>query len=397
MRTNIETVQTLKQLLVEILINKTDKVSKISNNSVLNGILYGQAKLSQKALKEIAIIESQLDVDSASGIDLDIIAERCGIAPRYTALGSSVFIKIYADLGTIYSSSTVIFKSNSGIEFVLVDDFTMNNPNGYDYVRVKSNSKGQQTNVEANTIINIVSPPVGHKYAINEFKAEGGRNNEDDEAFRKRIKEYPNIVATQTIEKINQVFIKTNQNVLRTFYCGISDTNKTILSISTQNGALLSTNELAELLSSITNYVSISESKMVNNQILGIELRNIEYEYIDLDFRCDIKNNYDKDVVRKNIQTSIAKYIDYRFWDHSEKVQWDNLLEIVKKTDGINYVADENFLPRVDIKVEKQKLPRLRGFIMRNLLGNIIIDNEENINAIYYPNTIYNNYAATVL
>lgn len=397
MRTNIETVSTLKQTLLEILLNKTDKVSKVSNESVLNGILYGQAKLNQKVLKDIAVLESQIFVDSASGIDLDIIAARQGIASRFTSLGSSVYVKVYADYGTVYPSASTVFKSSTGVEFVLTEDFTMSNNAGYDYVKVRSNTTGLQTIVDANTITKVNPVPSGHKYVINEFPSEGGVDNEDDEAFRKRIKEYPNIIASQTINRINQAFILLNNNILRTFYCGISNTGKTILAISTQNGASLTENELNDLLLNSGEFLSLSEQKIVNNQTLGVELRNIEYEYIDIDFRADLKANTDPDVIRKSIQTSISKYLDFRFWDHTKKVEWDDLLDIIKHTNGINYVVDESFIPRIDITVSKTKLPRARGFIMRNLNGNIIIDNNNNINPIYYPNQIVKNYAATVL
>ena len=41
MITKITTADELKQIFTEILLNKTDKISDISNESVLNGMAYG--------------------------------------------------------------------------------------------------------------------------------------------------------------------------------------------------------------------------------------------------------------------------------------------------------------------------------------------------------------------
>lgn len=41
MITQLTTVDELKQIFLEIFLNKTDKVSDVSNESVLNGVAYG--------------------------------------------------------------------------------------------------------------------------------------------------------------------------------------------------------------------------------------------------------------------------------------------------------------------------------------------------------------------
>ena len=44
MKTLISTVQELKDIILEILFTKTDKVSKVSNTSILNALAYGMLK-----------------------------------------------------------------------------------------------------------------------------------------------------------------------------------------------------------------------------------------------------------------------------------------------------------------------------------------------------------------
>ena len=48
MITKVTSIQSLKQMFIEILLNKTDKLTDISNESVLNGIAFGVGKIGQK-------------------------------------------------------------------------------------------------------------------------------------------------------------------------------------------------------------------------------------------------------------------------------------------------------------------------------------------------------------
>ena len=65
MITKIITLDELKQIFIEILLNKTDKISDVSNESVLNGIAFGCAKLSQRLLTNQAVVESHIFPDTA--------------------------------------------------------------------------------------------------------------------------------------------------------------------------------------------------------------------------------------------------------------------------------------------------------------------------------------------
>ena len=101
MITKVLTVEQLKQIFLEIFINKTDKVSDISDNSVLNATAYGVSKVAQKCMKDIAIVESHIFPDSASGIYLDNSATLFGAEPRITSgVGSSTHLRVVAEPGT---------------------------------------------------------------------------------------------------------------------------------------------------------------------------------------------------------------------------------------------------------------------------------------------------------
>lgn len=384
MITRISPTIEIVQLLTEIFINRQNKVTKISDESVLNAMFYGIAKVAQKAEKDIAITEARLFPENAYGQFLDEIAQRTGVPPRRGASGSSTFIRIFADPGTQYLRATNTFSGNNGIVFELDEDVTIPTI-GYTYVKVRSTDTGERTNVDPLSISTVSPEPSGHDSVLNEYGATGGRDIEQDDVFRQRIKNNPNIVATQTIEYLSQLFQRTNGDILTVIKEGINNAGKQVLAIVTQNGEDLSPTELDDLLGNASDFLSISELRQLG-ETFGIELKNVDWFPIDIEFRVDLLNNFNPDDVRKNIQIAFSKAIDFRFWTPGSKVEWDDLLEIVKNIDGVRYVPDSFFSPNVDITIPEIQLPRFRGFIMRDLDGNIISDTQGVLNPLFYPN-----------
>ena len=104
METKIYLVEELKNLFLQELINRTGgKVSKVSDHSVLNGIAFGSAKVFQKSMKDIALLEAELFPEYAYGEYLDKIAQRYGILDRQKELKSSVFVKLVATPNSLYT------------------------------------------------------------------------------------------------------------------------------------------------------------------------------------------------------------------------------------------------------------------------------------------------------
>lgn len=396
MITEILTIQEIKEFVSEILLNKTSKVSKISDDSVLNGLMYGVSKTTQKAIKDIALIESHLFPEYAYGENLDIIARRQGISERYGASKSSTYVRLVGSLGTFYQASTNILKSTNGISFQLENDVTIDSF-GYAYAKVQSADIGIKTNVDPLTITKINPQPTGHQYVINEYQAIGGRDIEQDDVFRQRIQEAPNYVASSTISKLTQIFMKINNDVLRVIYGGNDSTGKLILYIVTQNGIDLSDTELDDILVKGQEYLSITEQRIFGLQTLGIVLKNIAYQPIDIDFRVELFNNINPDTWRIDVQTKLSKYFDFRFWDSFTKVQYDDLLLIVKTAKGTKYVTDSYFTPHTDFYIDNGKLPRVRSFIVRSLDGTIIQNITGTLNPVYFTNQPNNDFSTTIL
>ena len=397
MITKITTVEELKQIFTEILLNKTDKISDISNESVLNALGYGCAKIGQRLLVNQAIVEAHIFPDTAHGAYLDKIAELRGISPRNGSLGSTVYLRIEGSPGSVYNKDYLTFVSSSGIQFKLEEDFSLDD-NGWGYVKAKSVQTGLTSNVDALTINTIQGNaiPTGHISCTNEYRAVGGRDEESDETFRVRIKESVNQLARTTLSYIEQIFMKINNRVLRVYKGGVDSNNKLNLIVVPTNGQDFSEQEFNEILSRSQEFLSLNELLLDTNDF-PLKLNNVNWLPVDVDFRVNIDPSYDKDELRRQIQIKISKLFDYRYWKYGEKVEWENILYSIRGVDGVRYVPDNYFYPQVDMNVPKYRLPRLRGFIMRDLDGNIIVDNYSVLSSFNYPNSPDESYQSSVL
>lgn len=380
------TIANLKNLWIEMFLNKTDRVSNIADGSVLNGVAYGTAKVAQKAIKDIAIVEAQIFPKSATGEYLDKSAALFGVSPRKEALGSSTYVRVFAEPGTHYEVG-IKFISKNGVQFTVDQPFTVDK-SGYGYISVRSVITGSATNVEANSITEVSPRPLTHIECTNEYAAIGGRDYEDDETFRNRIINYNNKLSTDTMEGWTQIFQDLDPRILKVMNVGLGEDGKTHIYLVTQNGSFFTDDELEELLTKATPYFGLTELDLQGNT-LGIVIENAKWMYVGgeegVDFRVELSPNAVIADVRKNIQIAMTKYLDFRFWEAGKKVEWDDLLEVVKTAEGVKYVPDEYFFPYFDEEVPLNMLPRIKGFRMRDLEGNILYDSGSSLSNIFYP------------
>lgn len=397
MITKLTSHEELVQIITETFFNKTDKITKVSKHSGLSGIFNATAKVGQKALQEVARSEANIFPDSAFGSQLDNIAERYGVAPRFGSSKSSTYIRIVADSNTTYTAGTQTFEApNESVTFDLEEDITIPD-SGYAYAKVKSQTLGENNNVDALSITEVTPEPTGHNYVVNEYKADGGRDEESDQLFRRRIKEGPNILATGTLKMLEQAFMKINNDVLRVVNNGIDANGNVVLTVISQNGMDFTQSEFDTMLEEGEKFFALTELKPNGKNSYGIKLQNVDWFPIDISFRVQLLQNFTNDEVRKNIQIKYSKYLDIRKWESGDIVQWDDLLGIAKRTEGIKYIPDQFFTPNNDIKIPINQIPRIRGFRMLDLDGNIIEDVQGNLNPQFYPNKADFNYQETVL
>ena len=403
METKIYTRDEIKNQFIQVVLNHTNKISKISDNSVLNGISYGVASIVQKLMKDTALLESELFPEYAYGQYLDKIAQRTGVSPRQSYLGSSVWLRLVGVPGTSYNSSTT-FSTPDGIVFNIYDTVTIPDA-GYCYVKARSVSTGAQTNVKANTITQISNAPSGHLYVINEVPATGGVDIEDDKSLFSRISQNFNNFAFDTLSKIRMVLTILNPLILDVKKLGTdSSTGKVKLGIVTVNGTQLTQEELKGLSERLTDYLSLSDLSIfstIKHQSL-IDLEMVQTVNLVLDFRVGL-SNVDLDLLRSKILIEITKLFDYREWKEGSSVSWSDIFYIVKSQEGIQNLPSKYFhlvqgdkVFTSDIEVPSTKLPALKGFIMRDLNGEVYTRGKSTIIPYYYSSEYYPNLFSNI-
>ena len=379
------TSESRRQLFLETFFNSQNTVTKISDNSVMSGVAGGVARIAGKAEKDIFLALASLFPELSSGPMLDQVAANFGIAPRFAARGSSVYVRITGTPGTKYLAGVHQFISENGIYFSLAADVTI--PEfGYIYANVTSTTQGVSTKVEPFAISRVAPQPSGHTLVLNEFQAIGGRDAESDDEFRIRIRDGANILAKNTLASLEQAFMAIDNRIMRIFHHGIDNDGKTVIAIATQNGSQLTQVELDNILTKVAPYLSLVDYKPWGREFYGVRLINIEHQPIDISFRVQLDGSRTIDEVRLDIQSKMGRYLDLRYFDpNTQQVEWDDLLHIVKTTQGVKYVPDQYFYPNSDIQVRLDKLPRMRGFLMLDINGAVLSNMSGVLNPIYYP------------
>lgn len=400
METKIYTVEELKNLFLQELINKTDgKVTKVSDHSVLNGVAFGFAKSFQKSMKDIALLESELFPEYAYGEYLDKIAERYGISPRQKNLGSTVYVKLVATPHSAYLADNCNFVSSEGQSFELVSDFVVG-ANGWGYAQLKSVDTGEDTNVAAGTINKVTGQPTGHIYVVNELPATGGVSQESDEDFLQRILQNFNNFSFETLDKLTAVYQTINPNVLQVRKVGVNMNSQVVLSIVTVNGATLTSAELDELKQRGTSYLSLQDLFVVNDLQGGLDpviLQNVEVVPIDLDFRVQLDSIVNVEDFKVSAQEALVSLLDISNKTYNT-VEWEDLFVVIKNQTGVRVLPEQYFFagssdswtpssPHSDITIPATKIARIRSFVVRDLNGTLLFDNEGEFVPYYYgPN-----------
>lgn len=358
-------VNKLKEIVIQYMINKSSVLTKVAPGSGTNGVAFGIAKVGQILQSDIAVLESQLFPESSYGVLLDELALREGVPARFSELNSSTYLLLMGSPGTTYYSATHTFTGSHGIVFELDNDYTIP-PQGFCYAKVQSTTSGEAANVDPWTINTVLpSAPVGHSFVTNEYVAMGGQDVESDDLFRKRIRESVNLLATGTLAKYEQVLKYANERVLRLFSGGTNTSGKYLFYVAPIDGGSFSAGEFAAMETALDPFLSLPV------QATGIVLENITFVPVDVSLRVEIDSSYDLEAVRKDIQIRMQRSLDYRKWEDGQLVQWDDLLVIAKRTKGVKQVLDQFFTPSVDIEIADGELPRIRSFSMYDLSGTI--------------------------
>ena len=379
----------LLALAIQTVVNTTNGVTKITRNSVLGALLQAVARIGQRAMKDIALANSENYVEEASSQYLDEIGRNRGITSRRPGASSVVYLRLVGEIGTTYSSGDtgVSFRNDDDIIFRLENDVTIGG-NGFEYVLARSTITGLQTNVAPFTINNIENGPAGHIDVFNDFAATGGRDEEGDAQLRERIQNTFNNAAVTTLARIEEVAKSFQPEILRIVNTGSDEIGNIRLSVATVNGRQYSREELDSLLQQVGPYMSLSDVVERRNDVSGVLFDNIPLLPIDVEARIERRLDIPLATLYTEIAVRLTRVLDYSnfSWD-SPRIRWDEVFDAVKRTPGVEAIDNSTFLPRADIVVPFGVLPRIRRVTLFNIDGSIMEDRSLSLQNYFFPNT----------
>lgn len=355
-----KTIEELKtEFISSLRSNCGDKITKVLPDTVFNGLAFAISKITQKIIKSAAQIEARTFPELANNSTLDQIASENGIPVRYSASKSMVVLLFYAADTTFYASGFQV-KNSDGIVFETKKDLTVNE-NEFGFVVSESLTTGSVNNVEANTLtIPVTTAPVGHVSVTNTFKAINGRDQEAYRDYQNFILNIENILSKNTEAYYDALVRNFNREIIKVYSeVVIGEINSFNLYVVKNNAADLSSGELTTLKNQIVPYTPLSDNKF--------NILNVVYTDFDMIVPVRLITGYILADVLKDMQVNIQDFMNLTNWDFGQKLQWDDLLEVCKNTEGIEEVFDSGFYPNSDIQISDGSLPRLNNFTIENV------------------------------
>lgn len=340
----------LLDLIQSLRINTGGQLTKFTKNSVNRGLLYTISRVLAYAKGYITTVEARRFLSSCYGDDLDNYALEYYNVTRRGASGSSAEVFLTAQVGTLYPAGTQ-FKSLSGITFVLKSDVLVGQ-SGNAFGCVESQETGTKTKVYANTIQQIVSPPVGHYSVTNLQPALGGYNSESDEDFRTRLYSLAFQVTNDVAKRMESIVYTLFPDVAKCI-ASVDASGSTYIGILKNSGADLSSAEIASIKSTLQETLNISNTIYFN-------VENLRKVPVDVSFTATIASNVSFNDVYQEIQEELLSYLDFRFWS-ATSVRSEVMVSKLTTIKSILDIELQGFSPLADIETGEVAVPFLRS------------------------------------
>ena len=301
--------------------------------------------------------------DLAEGTQLDQIGNDRGI-PRKGPGGSTTYVVISGNAGTLVPASTVVKTGDGTVRFQTLYDLTLGRnevagTDGYmkelsliDAVEVESLSTGSITNVAASTITALETAITGVTSLTNPLAAEGGFDSEPDPVYRERIREYGNTLSQDTQAFFEATAREEEPTVLKAIavYAGYDSVTVYVLKNS---GAQYDQATLDAIATAISNAM---------RSFTTVAVQNMTMVPATVVTSVKLKPGYTLAQVFASIANNLAGFLNWQTWSFGTTVAFSDIVDKVLDSEGVGY-ADITKLTlngsSIDLPVGPTSLPRL--------------------------------------
>ncbi len=360
----------IQNRIIQAIVSRTDKITYFGVGGVARAFVEAVSMAVEKMYYEMDRIERSLFFSTAVGSELDRLGgdvdmERAGAAVSGVDLLFQGTPAILVPQGTqVRSSSGIIFETTKAI--TLGRNPIMNGLSGSlslgDSVGAVSTTTGEDANVPAFTVTELVNPIAGVSSVTNPAPAQGGADTESDGVYRYRL-----IRRISSLEKGTQAFYEAaaqeateswTKRAIRAI-AAHGDAYRTVdVKLAANTGSGFTSGELDQIASYIQDLAPIDTV---------IVCSNITFTGINVYAEIKLSQGYTLQEVYRDVADALANYIDFSTWQWGEDVRNEELLSIVTGIDGIRDVATSTFEPDGDVEVSDQSLPKLTSLYLKDL------------------------------
>lgn len=163
----------------------------------------------RQAYEAMTLVYNSVDLDLATGIDLDNIGEKLGIPRPLDTKASVQVIFILQDtelVNDINLDEGIIVSTDSGIQYETVEPLYISTEDTKATVQCLSVEAGSKVKIAAETITTVVDE-LGYNFnVINPTASSGGNNEYDDDDYRELLGNYRKILIKGSEEAYEEFF-----------------------------------------------------------------------------------------------------------------------------------------------------------------------------------------------
>lgn len=214
--------EAILQNIINRVVARTN-LSDLTDSSALKQVIAAFAREIDEVYFQLTRLTDLFSIDRAAGDDLDERAKdiQPGTLTRLGArrsIGTIVFSRTLSTGGTIVIPTGTKVKTSDGLVFATtqqaqIEDTSVEQIAGHgvgrdsNVVSATADAAGEDGNVAQNTIIKFVSKPSGVSEVTNPGAFTGGRDEEDDDAFRARLKAFISALARSTVQALEFIAV----------------------------------------------------------------------------------------------------------------------------------------------------------------------------------------------
>ena len=366
---DIKTQPQLEQDLVQNVIAQSNDLTYFGRGGVVRSVLRALSGLLAEAYNDIVQTKRSMFIDLSTGADLDTIGARRGV-PRRAASASSVILVFNGTANTLIPAGTQVRSKMSNTIFQTMFDLVIADKN-VDYageatdlsladtVIAESLLPGSLSAVPANSITEMVVP-IGDVTVNNPAPSEGGLDVESDASYRERLKSQISLLSQDTNDFYNALAMQANTDVLRAVATRLVG-RREIVYLVKNSGAPFQNAELV----AIGSYM---QSK--THALHPITGANLDFTLINITFSATLEQGATLADIQPRLASVISAYIDWRYWNQSDPVSYDQILSLILADPGIHSIDPDTYVLNGnvgDVVIDANSLPRFAQLSITDL------------------------------